>query len=148
MPALVFGTYDPTRVLVSFKGVPLDGFAAGTFIKVARNEDGWTFQPSNSGGGARSRNPNKSGTIEITLHTASPANGYLSTFAVADELTAEGVGEFMVKDMSTNGAICNAQNAWIKKFPDWERAKETGEVTWVIESDDINVLHDGLTPSV
>jgi hypothetical protein len=148
MPPLTLGTYDPTEVMVSFKGIPIDGFAAGTFIKVSRNEDGWTFQPSNSGGGARSRNPNRSGRIEITLHAASPANGYLSAFAVADELTAEGVGEFQVKDMSSTASFCLAQNAWIMKFPDWERAKETGEVTWVIESDDINIKHSGLIPNV
>jgi sulfate transport system permease protein len=40
-----------------------------------------------------------------------------------------------------------AQNGWIVKYPDWERAKEMGEVTWVIECDDINIFHAGLIPN-
>ena len=147
MSKMPFGTYDPEKVDVVFNGTPIDGFGAGTFIKVSRNEDGWTFQPSNSGGGARSRNPNRSGTIEFTLHTASPANGYLSAYAVADELSGSGVGEFYVTDRSSLATECSAQNAWIKKFPDWEKAKETGEVTWVLEADDINMAFGGIVPN-
>ena len=147
MPPLSLGTYDPTEQEVVFNGIPLDGFAPGTFIKVMRNEDGWSFQPSNSGGGARSRNPNRSGRFEFTLLAASPSNGFLSAFALADERTGEGVGEVMVKDRSSTNAYCLAQNGWIVKYPDWERAKEMGEVTWVIECDDINIFHSGIIPN-
>lgn len=142
------GTYDPTEVNVIFNGAIIDGYAPGTFIKVSRNEDVFSFQPSNSGGGARSRNPNRSGRIEVTLLAASPANASLSAFADADEATGQGVGEFLVQDLSTAAAECQAQNAWIVKRPDWERAKETGEVTWILESDDIKIGHDGLIPNV
>lgn len=148
MSKMPFGTYDPEKVDVVFNGTPIDGFGPGTFIKVSRNEDGWSFQPSNSGGGARSRNPNRSGRFEFTLLAASPSNGFLNAFAVADELTGEGVGEVYVRDRSSLAAECSAQNGWIVKFPDYERAKETGEVTWVIESDDVNMSHGGLIPNV
>jgi hypothetical protein len=147
MPPITLGTYDPNEQDVVFKGIPIDGFAPDTFIQVTRNEDSWTFQPSMSGGGARSRNPNKSGRITLTLLAASPANGFLSAFVVADELTGEGVGECMIKDRSSAGAFCLAQNAWIIRPPDFERAKETGTVTWVIESDDISIFHAGLIPN-
>lgn len=147
MPPLSLGTYDPTEQDVIFNGVLIDGFAPGTFVKVSRNEDGWSFQPSNSGGGARSRNPNRSGRFEFTLLAASPSNAVLSAFADADELTGEGVGEVLVKDRSTSAAKCQAQNGWIVKYPDYERAKETGEITWIIESDSIVIAHDGLIPN-
>lgn len=147
MPSLPLGTYDPTEQVVVFNGLLIDGYAAGTFIKVSRNEDAVTFQPSNSGGGARSRNPNKSGRFEFTLLAASPANGLLSAIALADELRGEGVGECMVKDRSSFNslAICEAQNAWVVKQADFERAKEVGEVTWIIESDELLIAHAGLT---
>jgi hypothetical protein len=148
MPPLQLGTYDPTEKDVSFGSIMIVGFAAGTFIKVSRNEDGWTFQPSNSGGGARSRNPNRSGRFEFTLHAASPSNAELSNMVVADELNAAGVQNVYVRDRSTLAAECSAQNGWIMKMPDWERAKESGEVTWIIESDAINMAHDGLIPQV
>ena len=146
MPPLVLGTYDPTEQDLIFNGVLITGYADGTFIKVSRNNDGWTFKASNSGGGARCRNPDISGRIEITLHQGSPSNGVLSAFAVADELTGEGVGECMVKDRSTAAAKCSAQNAWVTKIADYERGKETGDVTWVIETDALVIGHDGLTP--
>lgn len=138
-------TYDPTNVNVSFNNAIISGFGPGSLIKVSRNEDTWSYQPSNSGGGARSRNPNKAGKIEITLLASSPSNGVLSAFAKADELRGEGVGAFFVKDRSTEDAKCQAQNAWIVKVPDWERAKEIGEVTWTLESESIEIDHDGVT---
>ncbi len=138
-------SYDPTEVTVSFAGTIIDGFGPGTFVKVSRNEDGWTFQPSNSGSGARSRNPNKSGRAEFTLLISSPANALLMAIAQADELSGEGVGNLLVKDRATSLAKCDALNAWVMKIPDWERAKEVGEVTWVLESDEMNIAHDGIT---
>lgn len=137
-------TYDPKNVNISFAGKIIDGFGPDTIVKVSRNEDTWSFQPSNSGGGSRSRNPNKSGRIEFTLHLASPSNAALSAIFKADELGGTGVGNAFIKDRSTNGAFCMARNAWIVKPPDWERAKEAGAVTWVLESDEISIDHDGL----
>lgn len=147
MPPLPLGSYDPTEQTIVFNGVTIDGYGAGTFIKVSRAEDGWSYQPSNSGGGARSRNPNKQGTFEFTLLAASPSNGVLSQFAIEDELSGQGVGECQVKDRSTLLASCFAQNAWVKKHPDYERMKEIGEITWIIESDAIDITHDGLIPN-
>lgn len=137
-------SYDPTEVTFSYNGQVIDGYAAGTFIKASRNQDTWTLQMGNSGKGARSRNPDKSGRVELTLLTSSPANAILAAFAAADELRGEGVGELLIKDRGTELASCQAQNAWVIKPPDWERAKEVGEVTWTIESDEIYIAHDGL----
>lgn len=137
-------SYDPTEVTQVFNGVIIDGYAPDTFIKASRNNDGWTLQMGNSGSGARSRNPDKSGTVEFTLLTSSPANAFLMAFAQADELSGAGVGEYQAKDRGTLLAKVSAQNAWIKKIPDWERAKEVGNVTWTIESDNLNIFHDGL----
>ena len=145
MPVLL-GNYDPTSQNVSIGGVIIDGFADGTFIKAARNQDTWTFQPSNSGGGARSRNPDKSGTIEFTLHAGSPSNAYLSTLARTDELAGTGVVDCLVADRTTAQASVGAAQAWVKKIPDFERQKEIGEITWVVECLELNIMHDGLVP--
>jgi hypothetical protein len=145
-PPIPLGTYDPLEQDLIFNGVQISGWAEGSMIKAMRNEPLWTFKASNSGGGARCRNPNKSGRVEVTLHQGSPSNGVLSTFVQADELTAEGVGELLIKDRSTGTAKCSAQNAWIVQHPDYERAKETGELTWVFETDELLIAHDGLSP--
>lgn len=145
MPVLL-GNYDPTQQNVSLGGVIIDGFADGTFIKASRNQDTWTYQPSNSGGGARSRNPDKSGTIEFTLHAASPSNSYLSTLCRTDELAGTGVTDCQVNDRTTAQASVAAAQAWIKKPADFERQKELGEITWVVECAELVITHDGLIP--
>jgi hypothetical protein len=137
-------SYDPTEVVIVFNGAIIDGYGPDSIIKASRNNDTWTLQMGNSGSGARSRNPDKSGKVEFTLLTSSPANAVLSAFVVADELRGEGVGEFQVKDRSTSVAKCSAENAWIVKPPDWERAKEVGTITWTLESDLLNIDHDGV----
>jgi hypothetical protein len=137
-------SYDPTEVSTTFSGQPIAGYATDTFIECVRDEDAWTLTVGNSGDGARSRNPVKSGTITITLLAHSPSNALLQAIADADELSGEGVGEFMVKDRSTLTALCLARSAWIQKPPDWTRAKELGTVTWVLRTDELTIKHDGL----
>lgn len=137
-------SYDPTKVSVIFNGTTITGFGPDTFVKVMRNEDGWSLQMGNSGSGARSRNPNKSGRCEVTLLTSDPSNALLMAFADTDELSGQGVGELLIKDRATALAVCSAQNAWVVKIPDWERAKEVGAVTWIIESDLMHIFHDGI----
>lgn len=146
MPPLPPGTYDPTEQVIVFLDNIIDGYAEETFIKASRNADGWSFKPSNSGGGARNRNPNKSGRFEFTLHGGSPSNAILSGIADADERDGTGIGQCFVKDRSSDGARCFAQFAWIVKHPDYERMKEIGDITWIIETDDIEIAHAGLIP--
>jgi hypothetical protein len=137
-------TYDPKDVIFVFKTRQIDGFAAGTFIKASRNNDAFSFQPSNSGGGARSRNPDRSGRVEITLLTSSAANKILSDIYMTDELSAAGVGEILILDRRTLAAKVQCENAWIMKPADWERQKEVSELTWILESEELNITHDGL----
>lgn len=136
-------SYDPTQQTIVFDNVLLDGYGPDTFIKVSRDEDTWSYQPSNSGRGARSRNPNKAGKFEFTLLASSPSNALLSAIARADELTGAGVGNVFVKDRTTAAAYCKAQNGWIVKPPDYERQKELGAITWVIQTDQVDIFHDG-----
>ncbi len=150
--AVQLGNYDPTQQVIVFNGVIIDGYADDTFIKVSRNEDTWMFKPSNSGGGARARNPNRSGKFEFTLHGGSPSNAYLSTIARTDELAGTGVGECSVVDRTSTGSSSGggagafAAQAWVVKPADYERQKEVGNVTWTIEAVDVNIIHTGLQP--
>ncbi len=140
-----FATYDPAKVTLSMGGNNIVGFAPGTFVKCARNEDAYTLSVGADGLGARTRNANRSGTIEITLKADSPSNDLLSAQAALDELSGEGVGAALVKD-GTGTTVASAENAWIKKLPDIERAKELGEVTWTFETDLLQLTVGGTTP--
>jgi hypothetical protein len=136
---LLLGNYDPALMNVVVGGVIIDGYADGTFIKASRNQDLWSYQPSNSGGGSRSRNPDRSGRIEFTLHAGSPSNAYLGTLCRTDELLGTGVVETQVKDRSTAAAAVDAAQSWIVKMADFERQKEVGEINWVIETNELIV---------
>ena len=139
-------SYDPAKQTVVFNNITIEGYGPGTFIKASRDEETWSYQPSNSPGqGARSRNPNKAGKFEFTLIASAAANAALSAIAVADELRGTGVGNCFVKDRSSDGAFCKAQNAWIIKPPDYERQKELGEITWVIQAQELDIFHAGVT---
>lgn len=137
-------TYDPASHSVSFLGnLFADGFGTDTFIKAARNEDGFTFTPSVSGGGTRNKNNNKSGTLELTVMSDSQANDILSALALQDELLGTAIGPLFLKDSNGTTRV-SAQNAWIKKQPDIERQKEVGMTTWVFESDSLKMFSGGL----
>lgn len=141
------GTYDPAKCEINVAGFDIGGpLGGGTFIKIARNEDAYTFTPGARGGGARTRNANKSGVIEITVQASSPANGVLSALATADELDGSGVGAFLFKDNSGTGpaTTAEAEHVWVKKPADIERGKEIGEVTWVIEAAELKIAQNGI----
>lgn len=137
-------TYDPQKTSITFDGATLVGYGGSTFMKASRNEDAYTLTVGADGRAVRTRNANRSGRMEITLLGSSPANDILQAIAEDDELSGTGVGTFMFKDASGT-ALASAQNAWVVKIPDLERAKEMGEVTWVIETDLLNLVQGGTT---
>jgi hypothetical protein len=125
-------TYDPAQVVCTFLGVPLSGFADGTFIKVAFDEDSYSKQVGADGEAARARNQNLGGSIALTLQQSSASNDILSANWAADR-AGLGAGPFMVKDL--NGTtLAVAPVAWIKKLPDAEFGKELGSREWTFDT--------------
>lgn len=142
---MAFRTYNPRRVTFSFKGLNISAFAEGTFIKVERNEDGFTTQVGSNGDVTRSKNLNLTGKVTITLVGSSSDNDLLAALYIADEkaiATSPGVGSLQIKDLS--GTMrCFAAQAWIMKLPTVERAKESGNVEWVFECAELEVFPGG-----
>lgn len=138
-------TYDPAKNIFSFLGnLIASGYAKGTFIKVTRNSDSFTLDKGPAGDGVRSKTNDKSAIVELTLQATSQANDVLSALAVADELSASAIGPLFIKE--TNGTMkCAAENAWIKKQPDLERAEASGSTTWIFECDSLEMFAGGLT---
>lgn len=125
-------TYDPALVVVTWGELRLEGFTDGTAIKVERAEDRYSTKVGLDGEGARTRNNNRSGTVEVTLLQTSLTNGELSTKAQLDDDSAIPLPPqpLTVKDL--NGfSLHHAANAWIQKTPASEYAKEAGDRTWV-----------------
>jgi hypothetical protein len=125
-------THDPNKIVVTFLGNIITGFAADTFVNIARDEEGWFKTVGANGNVCRARNNNKGGKITLTLQQDSLSNDILSAAAALDEQFGTGTGEVMVKDL--NGTtLAHAESAWVQKFADAGFGKEVGTREWVID---------------
>ena len=127
-------TYDPRQVIIIVAGNQMSGYADGSFVTVARNEDMFTLQVGTSGEGTRSKSNNRSGTITFQLMQSSDSNAVLQALANVDELSNAGAVPVMVKDNSGD-SLYIAETAWIRKIPDSEFSREAGPREWVLETD-------------
>ena len=136
-------SYNPADVTVSVGGGTITGFADGTFVLVAMDEDAFTKQQGADGEGGRSKSNNYGGSITITLMQTSDGNDILSSLALADRLTSAGLFPIMVKD-SNGRSLAVAENAWVRKSADAEYGKELGSREWVIDTDNLQSFVGGI----
>lgn len=135
-------TFRPQDVTVVFAGIPISGFAPGTFVAWARNNDSFALTVGSAGEAGRAASGDKSGTVTLTLLQTSPVNGVLSALAKADEETGDGVGLLAVKDLSGLTIIIGV-SAWIRKLADGELSNENTNREWVFETDELEIFDGG-----
>lgn len=148
-------TYDPTKVVVTVGSYTVTGFADGSLVKCERNEDGFKLTVGGDGEAVRSKNPNRSGKITISLMQSSASNEYLSSMALLDETGAAGavttpraaptasVQTVTVKDNNGN-SLWSADEAWVMKPADGDYEKEAKDRTWVLEAAKLTYSERGL----
>ena len=132
-------TYDPKQVVVSIGGVPMSGFADGTFLLVDRDEQMFSKIVGADGTTTRVKSNNRSGTMTLTLKQSSPSNDVLSGFAALDELSNTGVVPVLIKDLSGNSIFFSA-TGWIQKYASSEFGKEINNREWVLDLADVDVF--------
>jgi hypothetical protein len=135
-------TYDPSQVSVVFGGIPLSGFADGTFITVMRSEDAYTKESGADGVVSRSKSSDRSGEATLTLSQTSPSNDVLSGIALLDENSNTGVLPFIIKDNSGR-TLASSGNAWIRKVSEASFGKELENREWVFDIADLEILVGG-----
>ena len=132
MPAVK--TYNPSRVLIIMNGVPLSGYADGTFVNITQMNDGITTTVGADGEIARAVNTDRRCTVTVTLQQTSPGNTALSGMYSIDLLTCGGiVGPLVIQDLCGE-TIFMASQAWVVKPADVEFAKEITNRAWQIET--------------
>lgn len=124
-------TYDPADVSVIFDGVPMSGFAEGTFVSIASDADQWTKEVGSDGHVSRTKANNRTATMTLTLMQGSPSNDVLSGYYAADQLDNSGVVQVMVKDNSGRTRVFS-EAGWIQKIPDVEFSNEESSREWTI----------------
>ena len=124
-------TYDPKKVIITFGGVPITGFADGTFIQVTQDADSWAKKVGADGEVVRAKSNDNTHTVTITLQQSSGSKDYLSTCLNLDKLTNKGMLPLVITDL--NGTTLESWlQAWVSKDPDWEYAKEATDRAWVL----------------
>lgn len=143
--AATFKNYDPGRFVIVVKGVQIQGYAPGTFIKVARDSDAFKDKSGAGGDIVRTKSRDHRGSFTITLLQTSPSNDYLQTLQTTDEEADSGlgsVGASGVKDLNGT-SFAHAENTWVLKPADMERADDAGNVEWVVRAADLEIFNGG-----
>ena len=128
-------TYDPKQVLISVGGIPMSGFADGTFATFERSSDTFSKVSGADGIVSRAKSNDRSGTFTFTLAQTSPANDFLSGFAFLDESKNLGIVPILVKD-SAGATLLLSAYGWVKKPPKVEYGKEITNREWVMDCAD------------
>lgn len=137
-------TYDPKQVAVIVGGVPLGGFADGSFVTVERSSDAFTKVTGADNITSRAKTNDKSGSITITLQQTSPSNDILQGFALVDEVSNSGVVPIVIQDFSGRSTFVTAFG-WVKKVPKAEFSKEITNREWILDCADLDVKFGGNT---
>jgi hypothetical protein len=138
----VIKTYDPNKIAMSIAGIPIEGIMDGTFVKVERNAQTWNLKVGSGGEAARAKSNDKSGKITFTLMQTSVTNDALSALAKLDELSNNGIGPALIKDLNGR-TLCEAGTAWVQKPADVEFSNEITGREWVVETDSLEMLIGG-----
>ena len=128
-----FGTYDPKEVVLQIGPTLISGYADGTFITIARDDNEIYKKHVGAGGEvARTRNNNISGAITFSIKSTSPSR-------IALDILKQQPGQFPVTVINNSNRKFTAAaiNAWMKVEPDVEFADEESMIEYVVDCADL-----------
>lgn len=133
-------TYDPSQVTVVVGGIPISGFADGTFIMVEPMSDASTSQSGADSEIARAMGTDRRHTVTITLQQTSASNDALSALYAVDQGTrGGGLAPLTVVDLSGR-TVFRVSQSWVARTPNMEFGKELSDRVWVFHTGAPSVL--------
>ena len=132
---------DPKDVTVIVAGKIISGFAQD-MISIERESNQVEDEVGADGDVARRGTNDRRGTITITLLQTSRSNLFLSTLAVADELSGRSVYPVVIKDQRGND-LHVAATAWIRKMPRSSYRAGVESRAWEIRTNYLNMFVGG-----
>jgi hypothetical protein len=134
--------YNPKKVVVTWRGIPLAGFMDGTFVTVEADEDSTMKHVGADGRATVALNANQGAQITVTLAQSSPANDLLSAMLPNADSDSLPTGDFMIKDL--NGTtLCHADVAWLKRPANVSYGKEIEGREWTFDCEAMVFLVGG-----
>ena len=134
--------YNPNRVSVFAGGERITGFPKGTIITVGMSDKQFNYH-AGLVDGVRTHNPNRHGTINITLLQGSPGNVIFESY-LRQDITSDGIGYFPFAIFDNNGPggalawRCIGATCWVAKHPNWTISDGVTNKQWDLETNNIN----------
>lgn len=125
--------YCPDDVNCLAFGIPLEGFADGTFISIIKDRIPFGMGESADGIPSRLYNRSQTYTISLTFHCGSPSNDVLTKFWLLDELTKKGRFPLLIKDLSGTDLFFST-SAWIEGVPTVTKSTTMDTRVWVMRA--------------
>jgi len=125
MANLVPTTYDFKKVIVTFGGVPIDGYAEGSVVKIeASDPEGFKKKTGADGEVSWSKSNNNTHKVTLVLKQSSTGNAYLSSVRNTDKITGKAILPLSITDL----------NGTSKHF--WQHARVLGDIPWEYGADE------------
>lgn len=135
-------TYDPKEVILTVGGVPIGGFADGTFIAFERASDSYSKISGADGEISRAKSNDKSGQLTVTLAQTSDSNAVFSGIQLLDEKSNKGVVPVLLKEVNGLTTIFSGRG-WVRKPANVEYGKEISNREWVMDLAESDVFVGG-----
>lgn len=134
-------TYDPKQVQVIVGGIPLRGYADGSFIRVAPRNAAWVLDVGADGEAARAKSNDYSGSIEVELMQSSESNIHLSNVLLVDKTNNAGVVPITIRDTSGR-SLHFSEQCFLEQAPEsaYSKSNETRVWRFLCADMDINFV--------
>lgn len=135
-------TYDPKSVIITIGGVPISGYADGTFLEIVADTQQFTKVIGADGYTTRVKSNNYGALATLTISQSSPSNDVLSGFLALDRASNAGIVPVLIKDLS-GSTIFFAGTGWIRQFPDVTFGNEINNRAWQIDLAEADIFVGG-----
>lgn len=130
---MTIANYSPEDVNCLAFGIPLGGFADGTFITIGKDKVPYGTTETADGQIARLYTNSQTYTISLTFHRGSTSNDILTKLWQLDEFTQVAKFPLFIKDLSGTDLFFST-NTWIEGIPNMVQSTNFDTRTWVLRS--------------
>lgn len=130
---MTIASYSPEDINCLAFGIPLDGFADGTFITIGKDKVPFGSTETADGQVARLYTNSQTYTISLTFHRGSTSNDILTKLWQLDEISQRGKFPLFIKDLSGTDLFFST-NTWIEGIPNMVQSTSFDTRTWILRS--------------
>jgi hypothetical protein len=132
-------TYSSRHVQLTYDGIAMVGLAPDGFVEFTRNSDALEAEVGADGSVAKSKSPDRTGTVKIVLQQGSPANDLLASIFAGDK-NSDDFYKARIRLRDNSGMAASGKNCSIQQAPSVTRGSSASgnNVEWTFFSEDID----------